>query len=182
MLRETAIATAIALFVCCTTASGAATAADSRCGQATTMTAPPTLKQASRSILCLVNGERASRGLAPLRPSRRLRRSARSHSRDMVARQYFSHVSPGGADARRRILRAGYLRTRPYAKLGETIAWGPEGGGAPAELVRSFMRSHGHRRTLLDPEYRDIGVGLVRGVPVAGMADGVTLTLDFGGR
>ena len=69
----------------------------------------------------------------------------------MVARQYFSHVSPGGTDARQRILRAGYLRTRPRAKLGETIAWGAEGAGTPAELVRSFMRSDDHRRTLLDP-------------------------------
>jgi uncharacterized protein YkwD len=178
MLRSTAIAGAIALLVCCATASGAGPATDGWCAQATTMTAPTTLKQASRAVLCLVNSERASRGLAPLRTSPRLRRSARSHSRDMVVRHYFSHVSLGGADARQRILRAGY----PDAKLGETIAWGAEGFATPTELVRSFMQSAAHRRTLLDPVYRDVGVGLIVGAPVEGVANAATLTLTFGGR
>lgn len=182
MLRNTMIAVTITLLVCCATASGAASAAGSRCAQANAMTEPMTLKQASRAVLCLVNGERARRDLAPLRASPRLRRSARRHSRDMVIRQYFSHVSLGGADARERIRRAGYLRTRPDASLGETIVWGAEGLATPADLVRAFMRSDGHRRALLDPDYRDVGVGLVRGAPIAGVARGVTLTLHFGGR
>lgn len=141
-----------------------------------------TLKQASDSVLCLVNSERAGRGLAPLRPSRQLDRSAGAHSRDMVARQYFSHLSPAGTNARQRALRAGYVRKRRVAKVGETIAWGTEGLGTPAELVRSFMSSAGHRRALLDRRYRDIGVGLALGAPISGLGDGATLTLTLGRR
>lgn len=182
MSRRTAIAGAIAVLFCGALGSGTASAGESGCAQAASTADATTLGQASDSVLCLVNGERARRGLGPLRPSRLLDRSARAHSRDMVARQYFSHVTPSGANARRRISRSGYLRRGSACTVAETIAWGTEDQGTPAELVRTFMSSPGHRRILLDRRYRDIGVGLVLGAPVGGMGNGTTLTLDFGRR
>lgn len=49
-----------------------------------------------------------------------------------------------------------------------------------AELLASPL----HRAILLDPRFRDIGLGLLRGIPesVDPGKDGVTLTLDFGRR
>ncbi len=182
MLRRAAIAGAIAVLVGGALGSGTASAAESACAQAASMANATTLEQASASVLCLVNGERGRRGLAPLRASRLLDRSARAHSRDMVARQYFSHVTPSGVNVRRRISRSGYLRKRSACRVAETIAWGTEDQGTPAELVRTFMSSPGHRRILLDRRYRDIGVGLVLGAPVSGLGNGATLTLDFGRR
>lgn len=181
-MRRSAIAGVIAVTVCCALGSGTAVAAESGCAQAASTADSTSLKQASDSVLCLVNGERARRGLAPLRASRLLNRTAQSHSRDMVARQYFSHVTPSGANARQRISRSGYVRNRSACKVGETIAWGTERQSTPAELVRSFMGSPGHRRVLLDRRYRDIGVGLALGAPISGMGDGATLTLQFGRR
>lgn len=181
-MRGSAIAGKIAVLVCCALGSGTAFAAESGCARAASMADPTTLKQASESVLCLVNGERARRGLAPLRPSRLLNRSAEAHSRDMVARRYFSHVTPAGVNVRQRISRSGYLPKRSACKVAETIAWGTEDQATPAELVRSFMASRGHKRILLDRRYRDIGVGLVLGAPVGDMANGATLTLDFGRR
>ena len=99
----------------------------------------------------------------------------------MVARSYFSHVSPNGMDVRQRIVRTGYLYHRPGARLGETIAWRPAGDATPAQLVSSFMDSASHRAMLLDRSFRQIGVGLALGAPVAGMG-GATLTLTFGRR
>lgn len=182
MLRANAIAGAIALGVCYAIGSGTALAAEGGCAQPGAMTDSTTLERASGSVLCLVNSERGRYGLAPLRASRVLGRAAERHSRDMVTRQYFSHVSPNGANVRERARRAGYVRKRRSGKVGETIAWGTDRLATPAELVRSFMNSDGHRRTLLDDRYRDIGVGLVLGAPVFGMAEGATLTLDFGRR
>jgi uncharacterized protein YkwD len=182
MLRANAIAGAIALVGCCAPGSAAAVAAGGGCAQPASTADTTTLKRASDDVLCLVNGERTTRGLAPLRVSRLLEGSARSHSRDMVARRYFSHVSPGGMNARQRILRSGYLRERPAAHVGEAIAWGIAHRGTPAGLVRSFMNSPGHRRIVLDRRHRDVGVGLVRGAPLAGRGRGSTLTLDFGRR
>jgi uncharacterized protein YkwD len=43
------------------------------------------------------------------------------------------------------------------------------------------MRSPGHRANILDSAYRDIGVGVVLGVPVSGAA-GATYTVEFGVR
>lgn len=182
MLRRSAIAVAIAVLWCGVLGSGTAVAAKSGCAQAASIAVPTTLEQASDSVLCLVNGERARRGLVPLRASRLLNRSARAHSRDMVARQYFSHVTPAGVSVRQRIARSGYLRKRCACKVAETIAWGTEAQATPAELVRSFMASPGHKRILLDRRYRDIGVGLVLGVQGGATGNGATLTLDFGRR
>jgi hypothetical protein len=33
---------------------------------------------------------------------------------------------------------------------------------------------------ILDRDFREVGVGLAQGVPVAGQAGGATFTLDFG--
>ena len=182
MWHRNAIAGAVVAVVCYTLGPGTAVSAEDDCTQATAIADSATLEQASDSVLCLVNLSRAAHDLAPLRSSPFLDRSAGAHSRDMVARQYFSHVSPTGATARERARRAGYLRKRRRGKVGETITWGTLGEATPAELVRHFMQSGGHRRVLLDRRYRDIGVGLVLGAPMPGLGDGATLTLDFGRR
>ena len=182
MQRENAIAGAIAVVVCCALGSANVSAAGAGCARAASTADTTTPKQRSDAVLCLVNDERTRRGLAALRTSRPLTRSARRHSRDMVARRYFSHVSPTGENARRRILRTGYLRKRSGSRVGETIAWGAAARSTPADLVRSFMSSGGHRRVLLDRRYRDVGIGFVLGAPVPGMDGGATLTLDFGRR
>ena len=181
MLRAITIAGAIALIVGASMISGTAVADDGGCANADATADAGTRGQASDAVLCLVNDTRAARGLAPVRVSRLLNRSAEAHSRDMVARQFFSHVSPGGMDARQRILRAGYV-PKQGGPLGETIAWGTEGYDTPAQLVRTLMSSTGHRRVLLDRRYRDVGVGFVLGAPVADVDAGATLTLAFGRR
>ena len=61
---------------------------------------------------------------------------ANRHARDMAARRYFGHVSPGGADLAARVRRTGYLRTHGAWWLGETLAWGPA-----REEVRAGVRS-----------------------------------------
>jgi uncharacterized protein YkwD len=179
-----AIANAIAVLMGCALGAGNAVAADDGCARAAAVPDDATRSQAVDSVLCLVNGERATHGLAPVHASAQLTRSAQAHSQDMVARDYFSHVTPGGKSVRRRVVSAGYpVSRRQPIKVGETIAWGTNRLGTPAQLVRSFMSSPGHRQILLDRSFRDVGVGLVLGAPVAGMPGaGATLTLDFGRR
>jgi uncharacterized protein YkwD len=178
-----AIANAIAVVMGCALGAGPAVAADGGCARAAAVADDATLMQAVDSVLCLVNEERAERGLPPVRASRLLRRSAQAHSRDMVARRYFSHVTPGGKGVRRRVVHSGYARKRRAFKVGETIAWGTNQLGTPAQLVSSFMSSPAHRDILLDGSFRDVGIGLVLDAPVAGAPGaGATLTLDFGRR
>jgi uncharacterized protein YkwD len=134
------------------------------------------------AVVCLIDQERASHGLAPLRVNRRLGHAARVHSRDMVRRGYFEHTSPGGATFSSRIERAGYLRGARGWALGETLAWGSGRDGTAAALVRAWMDSPEHRDILLDPSFRDLGVGVAMGAPGEPAGGAVTLTADFGRR
>lgn len=143
----------------------------------------PTRRASVATVLCLVNAERAERALLPVAASALLTKAATSHSGDMVRRQYFAHVSPGGMDLRRRVLRTGYMRDNPRAVLGETIAWGVAGWSTPSELVADLMRSPPHRAIVLDGRFRDVGVGLTLGSPMdalGGVAS--TLSMTFGRR
>jgi uncharacterized protein YkwD len=136
---------------------------------------------AARTVtLCLLNRERAARGLAPLRPDRRLTRAAQGHSADMVAHRYFAHDSRDGASFGTRIARTGWTRHRRVWTLGENIAWGEREAATPAAIVDAWMHSAGHRRNILDARFRAIGIGIVSGTP--GADRGATYSTDFAGR
>jgi len=145
--------------------------------------APPVTRPraAVPTTLCLINGERAGRGLAAVHVDRRLRRAAQRHTTDMVARSYFSHVSLTGATLADRLWRTRYLSRRCAWRVGETLAWGYGAAVTPASRVRAWMRSRPHRLVLLDPDYRDVGIGIAAGRPDHG-GDGITYGADFGRR
>ena len=44
------------------------------------------------------------------------------------------------------------------------------------------MASPDHCRNILDPSFRDAGVGVARGFPLGGHSAGATYTVDFGAR
>ena len=131
------------------------------------------------SVLCLVNLARANHGMRPLRFSRDLRRAAEAHSADMVDRGYFSHTGPGGSSLMARVARNGY---GGFSQVGEDIGWGiGRRSGSAAAMFDAWMHSAGHRANILEPRYRDFGVGVSRGSPDgAGGRGAATYTLDFG--
>src|SRR3954452_784331 len=133
----------------------------------------------ANAALCLVNQERSSRGLRPLRANRRLARAAAGHAREMDARGYFSHDSAGGGTFADRIRKVGYVPPSAFPSLGEDIAWGSGTLGTPREIVQSWMESPDHRANILSRKFREAGMGVDFGDPGAG-ADGVTYALDFG--
>ena len=133
--------------------------------------------QLKSATLCLLNQERAKRGLRPLRANKRLALAAKRHAEDMVRRDYFSHESPTGTDFVTRIRKAGY--TRPT--LGENLAAGSGQYATPAATVRSWMNSPGHRANILHRRFREAGVGVVAGAPAMGGSDSATYALTFGG-
>ena len=134
-----------------------------------------------RAVRCLVNAQRAEHRLKPLRPSRQLRLAAEAHGADMVTHRFFAHVSPFTGAITDRARRAGYLRNDDYA-LGEDIAWGEGELSTPDSIVTAWMNSPGHRAVILDPDFRDAGVGIVAGVPVDTELPGATFVLDVGSR
>jgi uncharacterized protein YkwD len=132
------------------------------------------------ALRCLVNTERQRHGLPTLHSSARLNAAADAHSADMVARGYFAHVTPEGRSVTERVRATGYLGGSDDWALGEDIGWGTGSASTPAAIFRAFMNSPPHRRVILTREFRQIGVGVSPGVPVAGEGAGATFVLDFG--
>lgn len=123
------------------------------------------------SLLKTMNAVRQSQGLAPLRVDFRLVRAARSHSADMMRRQYFAHGSVG-----RRAARAG--ARGPV--FGEDLAWASSGLTAQW-VVDHWLASPSHRAILLRPGFRRVGIGISFGTFIGHGGAGV-VTADFAGR
>ena len=131
------------------------------------------------AILCLHNQIRAENGLPSLRENKKLRKAALGHSRHMVKDDFFEHTTPEGVTMVDRILRAKYVREDQGWALGENLAWGTGSYGTPRGAVEAWMDSPGHRANILKRTFREMGVGVVLGVPVSDAA-GTTYTVDFG--
>lgn len=128
--------------------------------------------------LSLVNQARDEAGLQPLEAGAALNEAALAHARDMLQRNFYSHVSPDGETARERYLAAGGGRWRLVA---ENIAH-CRGCGMPptVETVDTlhdlWMESPGHRENILRRGLDRFGFGLV-GTP----EDGVYAVQTFAG-
>ena len=113
------------------------------------------------ATLCLINARRARESLPPLTENAMLQRAAELHSLDMAARDFFEHKNPDGVHPDARIVRQGY----PPILVGENLAWGETEKSAPAAIVELWMQSPGHRRNILEPGYREIGIGMAYDAP-----------------
>lgn len=122
--------------------------------------APDAIQKAREEVLVLTNRERAKVGAPALTTNLLLQQSAQNFAKDMVKRNYFSHTDPEGRSSLDRIRAAGYL-TPPCAcawmyRTGENLGKGQQ---TPAEIVRDWMASPLHRENLLNPAFKDIGIG-----------------------
>ncbi|MGQ4379898.1 CAP domain-containing protein [Streptomyces sp. SAS_267] len=117
---------------------------------------PAGLDLTTREVIALTNGERAAAGLPPLATDATLTAAAQAHSADMVARDFYAHTSPEGSRPWDRAAAAGSA----HRAVGENIACGQR---SPAEVVRGWMDSPGHRANILKRDFTHIGIGLAGG-------------------
>ncbi len=178
VMRVTGIAAVLALIALLGLSSSASARS---CASTSLAPAKARAQTTVAATLCLVNAERARRGLRPLAANSRLSAAAQRHSADMAARDYFDHNTLGGGNFLVRIRRAGYLTRAHSWTVGENIAWGSGVSSTPAAIHRSWMNSAGHRANILSPAFREIGIGIVNDAPVRGMG-GATYTTNFGSR
>lgn len=174
-----------ALLACIALALPASAAAAAPCANADLVPSAANIATVKSATLCLLNKERTTRGLSKLSSDGQLAKAAQSFSASMVRQRFFDHVSPSGSTLGSRVRRGtGYLRGRVRSwSLGENLAWGSGELSTPAQIVRSWMNSPGHRRNILDRRFRHIGIGVVPGAPndVRGQP-AATYTTDFGSR
>lgn len=120
--------------------------------------------QLVQSVIDLTNVERTNRGLSPLTHNSTLSQAAQAHAEDMLNRNFFDHVTPDGISASDRIEASGYLE--PYYEcqcsksygVGENIAKGQE---TASEVVITWMNSPDHRDNILNPDFSEIGIGII---------------------
>jgi uncharacterized protein YkwD len=128
-----------------------------------------------RTMLCLVNRARRSRGLSPLDMVGSLNKAAGRKSADILSCDEFSHEACG-REFTYWMERFGY----DFCGAAENIAWGTGSLGTPRSIFRSWMRSSGHRRNILGP-YEDTGIGLQVG-ELEGVPGAHVWTQQFGSR
>ena len=121
----------------------------------TTRTAQPALED---RILRLVNHERESAGVKPLYFSPDLVRAARMHSAAMAEKEFFEHRGDGEPALFQRVTDTG----TDTDHVGENIFETSEGvsGAVADECVEMWMRSEGHRRNMLSPEFDKTGIAV----------------------
>lgn len=105
-------------------------------------------------LLTETNAVRADNGVGPLRFSRRLGEAAQGHAEDMAAGDYFAHTSPSGSTLASRIEAVGY----DYSTAGENLA---AGYNSAKDTVTAWFNSPGHKANLLNPNFVDVGFGLI---------------------
>jgi uncharacterized protein YkwD len=134
----------------------------------------------AEATLCLVNAKRTDRNRRPLTVNAKLGRAALGHVEDMVEHTYFAHESRDRSTFGDRIRATGYVGAGTDWMLGENLAWGTGVLATPREIVRAWMASPGHRANILEPGYREIGIGVSGGNPVEPDGSGATYATEFG--
>ena len=178
IITSTFLAT-LAILVVSTTNPPTADAAKSvkRCGGGKI-----SLKADERRAFLLHNKIRRDRDLRAFCVHPKLQRAARAHSKDMIRRDYFSHNTKGGGSFSKRLKRFGYTpKGFKYYTVGENIAYGSGPRGEPKRIMRSWMKSRGHKKNIVNRKFREIGIGTYTGTYKK--LKGVTMyTADFGTR
>lgn len=141
-----------------------APAALGSCADAALAPTAANLDRIRAATLCLVNQERARAGAGALAEQPQLEAAAGVQLTDMLARNYYDHVSPDGRNPLDRDAAAGYLLGATRYSIGENLAYAT-GDASPARIVAAWMASPDHRENILAPEYRDSGIAVAAAVP-----------------
>lgn len=126
-------------------------------GQKITIPTVTTSTQESE-VARLVNVERARSGLPALKMNWQVSRVARYKSADMALpppQGYFAHNSPRYGTPFKMMESFGIR----FSAAGENIAYGQR---TPADVMRDWMNSPGHRNNIMSRSFTEIGVGLAK--------------------
>jgi len=107
-------------------------------------------------LIDFLNSERKSRGLPPLSENPILDQSAYLKAKDILEKDYFSHWSPEGTSPWYWFKAAGY----DYQFAGENLAIGFLDS---KEVHEALMSSPSHRQNILNPNYKEIGIAVLKG-------------------
>lgn len=180
ILRRAVVAGCAVLVVALAAPAGASAAP---CADADVVPTAANTEAVRSAVACLLNQQRASHGLRPLRQHPALVGAAQHHSDDMVRRGYFSHDTLGGPSAIRRLLNTSYKMPGRSYDFGEALGYNYGGAATAGRMVAQVLASPRHRAFLLASRFQHVGVGVAPEAwrPVPGYT-GATYTIDVGRR
>lgn len=107
-------------------------------------------------VIRLTNIQRSANGLSVLTENASLNGAALAKGQDMLAKGYWAHFAPDGTSPWSFFLKFGYK----YKYAGENLARDFQDASS---AVNAWMNSPSHRENILNPNYREIGIGVVEG-------------------
>ena len=115
-----------------------------------------------KEVIVLVNNERVSRNLPPLKAVDGLMESARYHAADLGQDDYFEHDSYDRQNGSLVYVCSTWTRIDSFysGARAENIA---AGYTSPASVMAAWMNSTGHRNNILSTDNWEIGVGYYQG-------------------
>ncbi len=113
-------------------------------------------KIVSTDLVNLLNRQRASLNLGVLEENESLNQAAEAKARDMIENDYFAHTDPEGRQGWDWIRETGYT----YTMAGENLAIGFIDA---EEAHQAWNDSPSHKENLLNPRFKEIGIGVARG-------------------
>ena len=114
-----------------------------------------------KALVAMTNQSRAASGLKALKVDSTLTSIARSRSKDMIVRGYFSHnIPPSG----RTVFSILDSKNYCYAVAGENIGWNDYPDDVATKTIHQmFMKSAGHRSNIMGKRWDVIGIGAYKG-------------------
>jgi len=108
-------------------------------------------------VIRLTNAQRVANGLPALSENSTLDSAALAKGNDMLAKGYWAHFAPDGTSPWSFFTSLGYK----YRYAGENLA---RDFSDPTSVVSAWMNSPSHRENILNPNYGEIGVGVIEGI------------------
>ena len=135
-------------------------------------------------ILTRLNATRAAHGLRPLVVSDALENAAVAHSRELIQAGVFQHDSPDGTSFVQRLKH--FYSPSGYSSwtAGENLLYNTADIDAET-AIRAWLDSPPHRENMLNPDWREVGIGSVHASTAGGTFGGAptwVITMDFGAR
>lgn len=125
----------------------------------------------AQNVIELANKSRSKAGLPALVENEKLNAAARDKAQDMVKHDYFAHTSPAGKTPWHWLKQNDYK----YKYAGENLAINYDDA---AEQHTAWMKSQTHRDNILNANYQEIGIAVLKG-KVAG--NNTLVTVEFFG-
>ena len=120
----------------------------------------PRARPARRRCACSTPSA-AHAGLKPLKRNKKLQNAAQQHNDEMVGTGCFDHECPGESDLGERLDQIGYLvggLSRVGVRREHRLGLSPR-RERREQIIAAWMNSDAHRANILNPKFREVGIG-----------------------